>query len=79
MDKEALSRLVESGDPDAILGWRQCLGRLPIPGSQSASALLETLRSKQADIKIQAADLSTFNSDAFLPQADSAEQSIERD
>ena len=58
MDKEALYRLVESGDPDAIAssaGGLEDSGA----GSQSASQLLETLRTKQADIKIQAADLST--------------------
>jgi polysaccharide biosynthesis transport protein len=57
MDKEALYRLVESGDPDAIAS---SAGGLEDAGSaQSASQLLESLRSKQADIKIQAADLST--------------------
>jgi|SRR5579862_3061340 len=58
MDKEALSRLVESGDPDAISVGAGAIED-SVPGSQSASALLETLRGKQADIKIQAADLST--------------------
>ena len=58
MDKEALYRLVESGDPDAIAsnaGEIEGAGS----GAQSASQLLENLRAKQADIKIQAADLST--------------------
>jgi succinoglycan biosynthesis transport protein ExoP len=58
MDKEALYRLVESGDPDAIAssaGGLQDAGS----GSQAASALMESLRAKQADLKIQAADLST--------------------
>ncbi|MGA2744410.1 MAG: polysaccharide biosynthesis tyrosine autokinase [Candidatus Sulfotelmatobacter sp.] len=58
MDKEALYRIVESGDPDAITssaGGLEDAG----PGGQSASQLLEVLRSRQADFKIQAADLST--------------------
>ena len=58
MDKEALYRLVESGDADAIAssagGLDDCGLRFAI-----ASGLLETLRAKQAEIKIQAADLST--------------------
>src|ERR1035438_10336107 len=58
MDKEALYRLVESGDADSIVS---SAGGLEDSGSnsQSASQLLETLRSKQAEIKIQTADLST--------------------
>jgi polysaccharide biosynthesis transport protein len=58
MDKEAFYRLVESGDPDAIAssaGSADAQGA----GVQTASQLLESLRSKQADLKIQAADLST--------------------
>jgi polysaccharide biosynthesis transport protein len=58
IDKESLYRLVESGDPDAIAASAGGL-QDAVPGSQSASQLLETLRGKQADIKIQAADLST--------------------
>jgi exopolysaccharide transport family protein len=58
MDKEALYRMVESGDPDAIAN---SAGGMDNSGgtSQSASGLMDSLRSKQADIKIQAADLST--------------------
>ncbi len=58
MDKEALYRMVESGDPDAIAssaGSSAAEGA----GVQSASQLLDTLRGKQAELKIQAADLST--------------------
>ena len=58
MDKEALYRLVESGDPDTIAASAGSLADAA-PGSPSASQLLEILRSKQADLKIQAADLST--------------------
>ena len=57
MDKEAFYRLVESGDPDAVAS--SAGGLDTDSGSQSASALLETLRSKQADLKIQSADLNT--------------------
>ncbi len=58
MEKEALYRLIESGDPDAIAA---SAGGLTDSGSgaQSASQLLETLRAKQAEIKIQAAELNT--------------------
>lgn len=62
MDKEALYRLVESGDPDAIASSAAAIedeGN----GSQTSTALLGTLRARQADLKIQAADLST----QFLP------------
>jgi exopolysaccharide transport family protein len=58
MDKEAFYRLVESGDADAIAsasGSADAQGA----GVQAASQLLESLRSKQADLKIQVADLST--------------------
>jgi len=50
MDKEALLRLAESGDPDAIVSTGT---------AQSGSAFLAMLRSKQAELKIQAAELST--------------------
>jgi capsular exopolysaccharide synthesis family protein len=58
MDKEALYRLIESGDPDAVASSAGGLDDAT-PGTQSASQLLETLRGKQADLKIQVADLST--------------------
>ena len=58
MDKEALYRLVESGDPDAIASSAGSIEDSG-PGAQSPSQLLDTLRGKQADIKIQAADLNT--------------------
>jgi polysaccharide biosynthesis transport protein len=58
MDKEALYRLVESGDSDAIAsssGTAQAAGS----AAQGVSQLLESLRSKEADLKIQAAELNT--------------------
>ncbi|HET9407616.1 MAG TPA: polysaccharide biosynthesis tyrosine autokinase [Candidatus Sulfotelmatobacter sp.] len=58
MDKEAFYRLVESGDADAI-ATSATSSDMGSSGSQSASALLDNLRGKQADLKIQAAELST--------------------
>jgi succinoglycan biosynthesis transport protein ExoP len=55
MDKEALSHLVESGDPDQIASSG---GDIDVT-SQAPAGLLETLRGRQAEIKLQAADLST--------------------
>ena len=59
MDKEAFYRLVESGDPDAIASSAGGIEGEGGPGSQSASALLDGLRTKQVDLKIQMADLNT--------------------
>jgi succinoglycan biosynthesis transport protein ExoP len=57
MDKEAFYHLVESGDPDAIASGG---GGPDGPGTgQSGSPLLESLRTKQAELKIQIADLNT--------------------
>jgi succinoglycan biosynthesis transport protein ExoP len=58
MDKESVYRLVQSGDADTIASAASVLDAAGT-GSQSASGLLELLRSKQADVKIQAAELST--------------------
>jgi polysaccharide biosynthesis transport protein len=57
MDKESVYRLVQSGDADTITSAATVLDAAGV-GSQSASGLLEGLRSKEADLKIQAADLS---------------------
>src|SRR5579862_4128414 len=57
MDKEALTHLTETGDPDTIATAAESVDS--DSGPQSPSALLETLRSKQADLKIQVADLNT--------------------
>jgi exopolysaccharide transport family protein len=57
MDKEAVYRLVQGGDSDTIAS---AAGVLDAAGAGSqGSSLLETLRGKQAELKIQAADLST--------------------
>jgi polysaccharide biosynthesis transport protein len=58
MDKEAVYRLVQSGDADTIASAANVLDGAGT-GSQSASGLLETLRGREADAKIQAAELST--------------------
>src|SRR5271170_1569999 len=58
MEKEAFYRLLESGDPDAIAssaGGIEDSGA----GGQSASQLLDSLRARQADLRIQVADLNT--------------------
>jgi polysaccharide biosynthesis transport protein len=56
MDKEALYRMVQSGDTDAIAS----AGASGSDGAGSAgSGLLDTLRARQADLKIQVADLNT--------------------
>src|SRR5258707_15016623 len=51
MDKESVYRLVESGDPDSIAASASSLE--DTNGVQSPSQLLEQLRGKQADLKIQ--------------------------
>lgn len=58
MDKEARYRMIQSGDPDSIAASAAGLAD-GTSGSPSASMLLGTLRAKQADLKIQTADLST--------------------
>jgi len=58
MDKEAFYRLIESGDADAIASSAGSLEN-EAPGAQTASQLLETLRAKQAELRIQVADLNT--------------------
>jgi exopolysaccharide transport family protein len=58
MDKESVYRLVQSGDADTIASAASVLDAAGA-GTQSASGLMESLRSKEADVKIQAAELST--------------------
>jgi exopolysaccharide transport family protein len=57
MDKESVYRLVQSGDVDTIASAATVLDAAGT--SQSANGLLEGLRAKEADVKIQAAELST--------------------
>ena len=58
MDKESVYRLVQSGDADTIASAATLLEAAGT-GTQSASVLLDGLRAKEADVKIQAAELST--------------------
>ncbi|MFZ0319335.1 MAG: polysaccharide biosynthesis tyrosine autokinase [Candidatus Sulfotelmatobacter sp.] len=58
MDKESVYRLVQAGDTESISSAASVLDDAGA-GSQSASTLLETLRTREADLKIQAADLNT--------------------
>jgi exopolysaccharide transport family protein len=58
MEKESVYRLVQSGDSETIASAATVLDAAGT-GTQSASTLLESLRSKEADVKIQAAELST--------------------
>lgn len=57
MDKEAAYRLVESGDPETVSSVSASSAE--DNSSQSGSGLLGMLRGKEADLKIQAADLNT--------------------
>jgi len=57
MDKESVYRLVEAGDTETIASAANVLDAAGA-GAQS-STLLEALRTKEADLKIQAAELST--------------------
>jgi succinoglycan biosynthesis transport protein ExoP len=58
MDKESVYRLVQAGDTDTIASAASVLDEAGA-SSQSASTLLESLRTKAADLKIQAAELGT--------------------
>jgi capsular exopolysaccharide synthesis family protein len=58
MNKEALYRLVQSGDPNAIASTAGDIVE-QASGGQSFSQFLESLHAKQADIKLQAAELNT--------------------
>ncbi|MGA2374023.1 MAG: polysaccharide biosynthesis tyrosine autokinase [Candidatus Sulfotelmatobacter sp.] len=57
MDKESVYRLVQSGDADTVASAVSALDAAGA-GTQSGG-LLESLRSKEADLKIQAAQLNT--------------------
>src|SRR6266849_4084457 len=59
MDKESFYRLIESGDPDAIASSAGGMDRGSGSGQSAGSPLLDNLRTRQADLKIQVAELST--------------------
>ena len=73
MDKEAVYRLIEAGDSETIASAAAVLDGAG--GGQGSSSLLENLRSKQADLKIQAAELGTQFGLAFLSEAGADQQS----
>jgi polysaccharide biosynthesis transport protein len=56
MDKESIYRLVQAGDTETIAS---AANALDAAGAGTQGSLLESLRTKEADLKIQAADLST--------------------
>jgi succinoglycan biosynthesis transport protein ExoP len=58
MDKESVYRLVQAGDTESIASAANVLDDAGA-STQSAGNLLDSLRSKEADLKIQAAELST--------------------
>ncbi|MFZ0770751.1 MAG: GumC family protein [Candidatus Sulfotelmatobacter sp.] len=58
MDKESVYRLVQAGDTETIASAASVLDAAGT-SVQSASTLLESLRAKEAELKIQAADLNT--------------------
>ena len=58
MDKESVYRLVQAGDVDSILSAASVVDS-SAGGAQTPSSLLENLRGKEADLKIQAAELNT--------------------
>src|SRR5438128_2312008 len=59
MEKESVYRLIQSGDPDVIASTTSVAGSNGGTGANSGSSLLDNLRTKQADLKIQVAELST--------------------
>ena len=58
MEKEALYRLVQAGDPDTVAANATSVQE-GAAGSMTASQFLDGLRAKEADLKIQIADLNT--------------------
>jgi len=58
MDKESVYRLVQAGDTETIASAASNLDAAGA-GSTQASTLLDNLRAKEAELKIQAAELST--------------------
>jgi polysaccharide biosynthesis transport protein len=59
MQKESLYRLVQSGDPDVVASTADALEAGGAGNSGSIAPLLMSLRAKEADLKIQVAELST--------------------
>ena len=59
MEKESLYRLIQSGDANAVSSAASVLESVRSSGASSPSALLTGLQTKQADLKIQIAEMST--------------------
>jgi polysaccharide biosynthesis transport protein len=79
MEKESVYRLVQSGDPDVIASAPHTGTTGTGTGSTSSSSLLDNLRSKQADLKIQVAELSTQFGSAYPKVAQLSSQLKEID
>jgi polysaccharide biosynthesis transport protein len=59
MDKESVYRLVQAGDTDSVASAASVLDSAGATAQMQQGSLLETLRAKQADLKIEAAELNT--------------------
>jgi polysaccharide biosynthesis transport protein len=59
MEKESLYKLVQSGDPETVASTAEALQSGGANGSAGLSPLLGSLRGREADLKIQIAELST--------------------
>ena len=59
MEKESLYRLVQSGDPDVVASTAGALETGGAGGTGGLAPLIASLRAKEADTKIQVAELST--------------------
>ena len=59
MEKESLYRLVQSGDPQTVASTAEALETGGANGSGAIAPLLASLRSKETDLRIQIAELST--------------------
>src|SRR5207302_5504537 len=59
MQKESVYRLTQSGDPEALASGASASFSPETTGIDGGSSLLEKLRTQQADLKIQTAQLST--------------------
>jgi succinoglycan biosynthesis transport protein ExoP len=59
MEKESLYRLVQSGDPEVVAATADALETGGTSGTGAIAPLVGNLRARQADIKIQVAELST--------------------
>jgi len=77
MQKEAIYRMTQTGDPDAIAS---AVASDPSPTTTGTSPLLDKLHQQQADLKIQIADLGTQFGPAYpkLAQLNGQLKEVER-